>query len=360
MKFAVSNFDIVLILPTGVRTVGLDHKCYTEICKALQAGKTDEEVMALVDAKNAIVEPLNKVAPGMIEVRESEDPAADPDVFIAGAKITGRVADLILHFKKKNMPFGALKNFWKRVQANPLLVGRESMINFMTQNDVPLLPDGRFMAYKGVNKTEDPNVFRAVHDRNFIYRLGEYATEDREKCTVDVNNTCGPGLHTGGFSHASGYGDTIIDCIVDPADVTSVPQNEACKMRACRVLPLRVNNDRKPYEGEYINLRTETVENAGKEMQVAVEGKPRAKKVVVAKSSKGGGRTKKTTWYRLVGGRVVSQRKVKQPGSEWTSVRPTTTVAKPGKAGKPSKAVSKPIAKVSLKGAAKRPGRGIG
>jgi hypothetical protein len=337
MKFAISNFDIVLIAPEGVRTVGLDHPAYVDICRNLQSGNFDE-VTRLLDVKTALAAPFEKATLGTVEVRPNEDVMVAPEVFIDGLRVTGRVADMITQCEKRGIPTKALKAFWKKVQANPLLVGKESMLEFLQHNQVPLLPDGRFLAYKGVNKTDDPRVFRAVHDSSFIYRLGEYATEDRDKCTVDVNNACGPGLHTGGFSHATGYGDTLIDCIVDPADVTSVPQSEACKMRACRVLPLRVNNDRVCYAAEYMDLNKLTIEKGAPE--------PEQPKSVRA-DTKGGGRSKKTTWYKLAGKKVLIQRKVKQPGPEWTATKPTVVTT--SKAGK---AVSKPAKRLVIKGAA--------
>mgnify|MGYP000135596539 CR=1 FL=1 len=197
MKFAFSNFEIVLVQPSGVRTVGLDHPFYLEICRALQAGD-DDKVVSLLDAKKTIEDTLNKCSPGSCEVREAEDPGADPDIYMDGIKITGRLADMIVRFKQKGLPFTALRNFWKRVQANPLLVGKESMLEFLRENNVPLLPDGRFLAYKGVYKTDKEDTFQSVHDRNFIYRLGQMVTLNREQCTVDVENACGPGLHVGG------------------------------------------------------------------------------------------------------------------------------------------------------------------
>jgi hypothetical protein len=338
MKFAISNFDIVLIAPEGVRTVGLDHPAYVDICKNLQAGKFDE-VTRLLDVKAAIAAPYEKATLGQVEVRENADPMHAPEIFVDGLQVYGRVAEMITQCEKKGIPTKALKAFWKKVQANPLLVGKESMLSFLQNNNVPLLPNGNFLAYKGVFETSDPAKFTAVHDTSFVYTLGEPATLEREECTVDINNTCGPGLHVGGFNHATGYGNTIIDCEVDPADVTSVPQSEAAKLRACKVLPVRVNKDRICYAEEYLDLNKLTLE----------KGAPEPKSVR-ADTKKSGGRTKKTTWYKLSGKQVLVQRKVKSPGSEWTAVKPNVDTVVKTKGV--SKAVSKPAKRLVLKGAA--------
>lgn len=307
----MSNFDVVLITDTGVRTVGLDHPFYVEICRALKEGK-DDEVLGFVDAKHKIAEKFEKIS---TDVTVTEAPTEKGyDVTIDGMKITGRIAELITNFKKLNLPFKALVNFWKKLQKNPNDTGRESMIAFLSANNVPLLPNGNFLAYKGVFRTEDSKKFTASHDRSFVYTLGQPATLERENCTVDIHNACGPGLHVGGFDHANTYGDTIIDCEVDPADVVSVPTAEQCKLRACKLLPIRVNVDRKCYAESYIDLASGTI----------CEGaKPPAEVVRANKKKK---ESKKTTWYLLKGNRLLVQRKVKKPGDEWSNTKPAAPV----------------------------------
>jgi len=354
VKFTISNDEAVIITPAGPRTVTVSHPFYFEICKALQHG-VDAAVIALLDAKTKMVE--QAVAPfqrlgienTQVTVTDSVDPSCAPTVVatkVDGLKITGRVAEMITDFKKKGIPFKALQNFWAKLQKNPLLVGKESLLEFLAGNNVPLLPNGNFLAYKGVYKTDDPNVFVSAHDHTFKYTLGTVATLPRESCTVDVNNACGPGLHVGGFSYAAGYGNTMIDCEVDPADVTSVPRTESCKLRACKVLPVRVNVDRKCYEAEYVDLAKQALVKQNilpDEPEAAMAYTP-VEESVCADTKKGGGRNKKTTWYKQVGNKVISQRKVKKPGDDWSDVRPTAQV--------PGKAISKPVQKVSIKGAA--------
>lgn len=360
MKFAYSNFDIVIISDVGVRTVGLDHPFYVDICKAIQKGD-EQRVAELLDAKKEIearaLEKVEKIMPGQdVTVQaNAEDPNADPDIIVDGMPITGKLAGMIMRFKKKGIPIKALKLFWKRVQANPLLVGKESMLDFLQNNAVPLLPDGTFLAYKGVNSTDDPKVFASCHDASFLYTLGKPAGKERSECTVDVNNACGPGLHVGGFNHAKGYGNTILDCVVDPADVVSVPSAENCKLRACKVLPVRVNMDRKVHEAQYLDLAKETmIVNPGAEHRHAREEQERCKSVR-ADTKKSGGRSKKTTWYKQVGKLVQVQRKVKCPGPEWIATKPAQVIHVPQGAGKTRtvlKAISKPAKRLALKGGA--------
>lgn len=347
MKFAISNFEIVLITSDGVRTISLDHPFYVEICRALQAGK-DDDVMQMVNARETIAQRFEKIG---TDVTVTEDAAVPSGytVEVDGLNITGRLAEMITKFRQKGMPFKALVNFWKKVQENPNATGRESIIKFLTANHVPLLPNGNFLAYKGVFKTSDPYVFQAQHDRTFTYRLGHSAKLDRELCTVDVHNACGPGLHVGGFQHASTYGDTILDCEVDPKDVVSVPTSEQMKLRACSVLPVRVNPDKKFYAEEYVDLQAETICSSDKlptvipapiiEKQADITSDQmrfdtQARDFITNKlteterirANRKLGRKNKVMWYRVQGKRVMVQRRVLAPGPEWSTIKPTSSV----------------------------------
>ena len=323
MKFISSNFEIHLSTGTQIAMIGVDHPFYLDICRALKAGD-DSEVNRLLDVPGAIVERFNKVGLGTATINTETEV-----VSIDGIPISGRVLELITNFKKLHIPYTALLNFWKKLQKNPTHVGKDSMIRFLEHNNVPILPNGNFLAYKGVIKTDKPNVFHSVQDSSFLYKFGVVAELPRDQCTVDIGNCCGPGLHVGGFSHASGYGDTIIDIEVDPADVVSVPTAEDSKCRACKVLPVRVNIDRKCYEEAYIDLQK--MEAVG---DVSAHEHPPTDKIYKNESALKPKRKNKTTWYQQQGNRILIKRAVKKPGLGWNSQKPATSKNKANRAFK--------------------------
>lgn len=332
MKFAISNFEIILISNAGVRAISLDHPFYVEICRALQAGE-DEVVLKLIDAKKVIADNIQKIVQGSeVVVNEPiQDASNGGEVNVSpkaisfsidGVNITGRLYEIIMDFKKLGIPHTALVNFWKKLQKNPQHVGKDSLIRFLEKNHVPLLLNGNFLAYKGVNPTDKKDEFASAHDATFIYKLGQPAVLARENCTVDVNKPCGPGLHVGGFEHARGFGNTIIDVEVDPQDVVSVPSSEDSKLRACRLLPVRVNPDQKCYAESYVDL-------TGKAIKVGAKAKEESVRAVKKPGKK------KTTWYCQKGNRLMVQRKIVCPGDGWSATKPAAKVA-----GKANKAVS--------------------
>lgn len=88
------------------------------------------------------------------------------------------------------------------------------------------------------------NVYTDAHTGTFRIRIGEPVTMDRDKIDPDPNNSCSYGLHLGNLdfmkSNMGYFGKVGIVCLVNPKDVTSVPEYDSGKMRACKYLPIAV------------------------------------------------------------------------------------------------------------------------
>jgi hypothetical protein len=117
----------------------------------------------------------------------------------------------------------------------------------MQHKDLPLTPDGHFLAYKAVR-----NDFKDKYSGNFDNSVGNIVEVSRCDVNPDRNTHCGSGLHVGSIDYVLGYGnnchkddngnvytqndgDQVIVCKVNPRDVVSVPTDSRYqKLRACR------------------------------------------------------------------------------------------------------------------------------
>lgn len=110
--------------------------------------------------------------------------------------------------------------------------------------------------------------------------LGEPVTMPREKCDPNINNECSYGLHIGSYQYVRSFGegmDTILACLVNPADIVAIPQHDTSKIRCCRYYPYAViERDRQGnwdelesrfFEEDYEGLETE-------EMHQLIESAP--------------------------------------------------------------------------------------
>lgn len=125
-----------------------------------------------------------------------------------------------------------IANFMERLLKNPSFRVREQLFAFLEFGEVPLTPNGTFLAYKAVRSN-----FYDIHSGKFYNGVGAVVTMQRSDVDDDPNRTCSAGLHVcsfkylPSFSHADGH---VMVCEVDPANVVSIPADyNNTKMRTC-------------------------------------------------------------------------------------------------------------------------------
>jgi len=147
-------------------------------------------------------------------------------------------------------PYTSYKNFCKNLSMNPDKNSREQLYSFLEKYHFPITIDGYFLAYKYVTELEEA---RKGHPKGtlvdgrtntFNNNPGKIVAMDRDKCVSDPTKDCEAGLHVAAYEYASkcGGGNVIIEVLVNPKDVVSVPIAYDCqKMRVCRYKVLKRN-----------------------------------------------------------------------------------------------------------------------
>jgi hypothetical protein len=124
-----------------------------------------------------------------------------------------------------------LEEFWKNLKQNPSEDSRQDLYGFLEKNNVPLTPDGCFVAYKRI--TDD---YKDIHTKTVDNSLGRVVKMDRSEVNPDRNQTCSFGLHVAAFEYASGQysNGLLVEVIVNPKNVVAVPTDyNQQKMRVC-------------------------------------------------------------------------------------------------------------------------------
>jgi len=313
---------IVTRTPAGIVpvTVSKDHPSYKEIITALIS---DDETTALrlLDARANAVKAAREslklnVDTDLIEVN------VDGDVTFNGIPLEPFIAQAIRDRAAKNVGIEDIARFHRRLQRNQVPKIREQLFKFLNHPGFSLLPDGRFVAYKGVYKTDDPNIFASAHDHSFFYELGVKIYENVRACDYNVDVACGSGLHVGTVDYARSYGDTFLEVLVDPAEVICVPNDSGGqKLRAKALFCHKVLDKQHPgssstvYEGEIESPDYEDPEpdyHADDELsQLCADEGP---------GEGSAGSSSKRTYYNVVTG--ASIRAEKNPGPGWSSTKP--------------------------------------
>lgn len=123
-----------------------------------------------------------------------------------------------------------LFKFWERLQSNPSMRSVQQLWPFLAHAGIPLTPDGKFLAYKGV--TEE---LKDVHTGQFDNSPGKVHEMPRNQISDDPQQPCHEGFHVGAREYARSFGPRVVVVEVDPADVVCVPYDSSWqKMRVCR------------------------------------------------------------------------------------------------------------------------------
>lgn len=220
-----------IIYSDGVATVVTpSHPAYAAIAADLRAGNIQAALLKCdvkTAAKAALAKALN-VDGGRIELYN------DGTVVVDGVPMNSFMQKCMVEFAAANKDLTPLYRLQKRLDRNPGGAPiKDQLVRFLDQGGFPILDDGRFIAYKGVRKTEDPKMFASCHDKDFLYELETKIRIPRPACNLNPRETCAAGLHVGTHSYAKSYGDTLMEVIVDPIDVIAVPDGEPYKLRAC-------------------------------------------------------------------------------------------------------------------------------
>lgn len=160
----------------------------------------------------------------------------DGNPVIDGVEVTHPVLkETIARFVLAGEPISPIVEFVKKVRQNPSFDSQNRLLACLEKNHHPILHDGRFLAYKRINKD-----FKDLYTGTIDNSIGRTVTVSRNDVDDNNSKTCSHGLHVASFQYARYvYGNQsenpLVICAVDPADVVAVPSdyNEQ-KMRVCR------------------------------------------------------------------------------------------------------------------------------
>jgi len=229
------------------------------------------------------------------------------------------VAELQAYYTH-GQPLEPLINFWMLAMLNPNPQARTKMFRYLSKHKLIVTPNGYFVTYRMVKKTNQPNVYTHAHNNGgknqLYYYPGKVARILRSECDEDGSKDCSRGLHTGtpdfigiqlgqgyepkiltkeqGGGQGTGYGQNIntnqefdkqfgnqaIICLVNPMHVVSVPDSDTRKMRSCEfyfcktttpeeVIKLQSVNDYSIFDNEYKEFEKEELERMLKETKLS-------------------------------------------------------------------------------------------
>ena len=114
---------------------------------------------------------------------------------------------------------------------NPSKRSVTELYGFLEKGNMPITPDGHFLAYKKVRAD-----YRDCHTGTMDNSVGQIVEMERNFVDDDKDRTCSTGLHFCSRDYLNHFGgERIMIVKVNPKDVVSIPSDyNDSKGRACR------------------------------------------------------------------------------------------------------------------------------
>jgi hypothetical protein len=244
MKYSyiiASNYVSIMNLETGVVTVvTIDDSRWEKVIQMIREGKIDQiENLNVKAAVNKFIDTASLFNNG-VHLRLNEDAVeyfygpnyAQPEWKELHNAFTARIIEMV----SQGIDPKPMMNFLAKLLNNP----SKSIINelplFLENNQLPITPNGDFVAYKIVRSD-----YSSVHDSLFMNNIGTTVEMPRQEVNDNRNETCSTGLHFCNRNYLNSYGssnrhtDRLLLLVINPQDVVSIPNDyNNAKGRACK------------------------------------------------------------------------------------------------------------------------------
>ena len=190
--------------------------------KALTMEKTNP---SFNEATKLLAEERFDELPDLFDISKAVEKFADGNISVSDGEV--RYKDEVIH----NHVVGRILDFME----NPSRRAVNELYAFLEHKEMPLTPDGNFLAYKGVR--ED---YTDWHSGKFRNQVGDEHEMIRNNVCDDANIGCSHGFHAGSLEYARGYGNGghLMVVEIDPRDVVSVPLD--CDQQKLRTAKYKV------------------------------------------------------------------------------------------------------------------------
>ncbi len=217
--FILQGSNVTVVIDGKPHTISKTHVTYQKVVDAIKASDWDT-VKNIIDPVKVV---LNYGA-GNISIQGEK-------LFWKGQPFAGVLATRMITMLQDGFTVEPMVNFMHNLMKNPSKRSVDELYGFLEKNNLPITPDGHFLAYKKVRHN-----FLDVHSGTMDNSPGTIVEMERNMVDDNKDQTCSTGLHFCGMSYLSHFGgERTVIVKVNPADVVSIPSDyNGAKGRACR------------------------------------------------------------------------------------------------------------------------------
>lgn len=217
--YIMQGKNLTVVIDNRPHTITETHICYGKIIEALRAQDWDA-VRDLIEPRKVVINY------GRGHVKIVDDVFYWRDEVMHNAMTTRMTAML-----RDGFSVEPLAAFMENLMQNPSKRAVDELYGFLEKNNLPITPDGHFLAYKRVRGN-----YHDCHTGKMDNSIGKIVEMERNRVDDNRDRTCSSGLHFCSESYLTAFGgERTVIVKINPRDVVSIPSdyNEA-KGRACR------------------------------------------------------------------------------------------------------------------------------
>ncbi len=219
--FIIQGSNVTVVIDGKPHTIAKTHITYQKVVDAIKASDW-ATVKQIIDPVKVV---LNYGA-GNVSIQGSS-------MFWKGEPFAGVLATRMIAMLEEGFDIKPMVAFMENLMKNPSKRAVDELYGFLEKNNLPLTPDGHFLAYKKVR-----NNFLDIHSGTMDNSPGTIVEMERNKVDDNKDQTCSTGLHFCGLSYLGHFGGSdsrVVIVKINPADVVSIPSDyNGAKGRACR------------------------------------------------------------------------------------------------------------------------------
>jgi hypothetical protein len=217
--FIIQGNNVTVVIGNKPHTISKTHITYQKVVDAIKAGDWDT-VKDVIEPKKVVL----SYGQGNVSVQGET-------LYWKGEVLNSGLAVRMIQMLQEGFAIEPMVNFMENLYKNPSKRAVTELYGFLEKNNLPITPDGHFLAYKKVRA----NYFD-VHSGTMDNSIGNIVEMERNAVDDDKDRTCSTGLHFCAQSYLNHFGgERVVIVKVNPADVVSIPSDyNDSKGRACR------------------------------------------------------------------------------------------------------------------------------
>ncbi len=233
--FLIQGSNVVVVIDNKPHTISKTHITFQRVVDAIKAQDWDL-VRDIIEPKKVVL----NYGQGNVSIQGDT-------FFWKGAEMHNALTSRMVQMLGEGFPIEPLVLFMENLMANPSRRAVQELYGFLEKNDLPITPDGHFLAYKKIRDD-----YKDIHSGTMDNSVGQIVQMERNEVDDDKDRTCSAGLHFCSKDYlphfGTGYGNRVVILKINPADVVSIPSDyNDSKGRACRyevIAEMEVDADR--------------------------------------------------------------------------------------------------------------------